>query len=84
MSEDNFKNNSYKNQPTDDGKFGNYGGMFVAETLMPLILDVSNSYNRLKNEVSFRKKLQYYHLALLLIILLFAIVVYFIFWTAKI
>ena len=60
MSEDNFKNNSYKNQPTDDGKFGNYGGMFVAETLMPLILDVSNSYKRLKNEVSFRKKLQYY------------------------
>jgi len=60
VSEDNFKNNSYKNQPTDDGKFGNYGGMFVAETLMPLILDVSNSYKRLKNEVSFRKKLQYY------------------------
>ena len=60
MSRDNLKKNSYKNQPTDDGKFGNYGGMFVAETLMPLIIDVSNSYKRLKNEVSFRKKLQYY------------------------
>ena len=43
------KQNSFKNQPSEDGKFGVYGGMFVAETLMPLILEVSKSYNKLKN-----------------------------------
>ena len=41
--------NSFKNQPSEEGKFGNYGGMFVAETLMPLILDVSKSYTKLKH-----------------------------------
>ena len=40
--------NSLKNQPSDDGKFGEYGGMFVAETLMPLILSLSKNYNKLK------------------------------------
>jgi tryptophan synthase beta chain len=56
----NFSKNSYKNQPNDEGKFGDYGGMFVAETLMPLILDVSNSYKKLKEKETFKKKLQYY------------------------
>jgi len=52
--------NSLKNQPSEDGKFGEYGGMFVAETLMPLILSLSKNYNKLKKSVSFQEKLKYY------------------------
>ena len=51
--------NSFKNQPSEEGKFGNYGGMFVAETLMPLILEVSKSYTKLKKNKLFREKLIY-------------------------
>ena len=43
--------NSLKNQPSEDGKFGEYGGLFVAETLMPLILSLSKNYNKLKNYI---------------------------------
>ena len=52
--------NSLKNQPSEDGKFGEYGGMFVAETLMPLILSLSKNYNKLKKSSSFQEKLKYY------------------------
>ena len=52
--------NSLKNQPSEDGKFGEYGGMFVAETLMPLILSLSKNYNKLKKSTSFQEKLKYY------------------------
>ena len=52
--------NSLKNQPSDEGKFGEYGGMFVAETLMPLILSLSKNYNKLKKSSSFQEKLKYY------------------------
>ena len=36
--------NSYRNLPDDKGRFGIHGGRFVAETLMPLILEVEKSY----------------------------------------
>ena len=52
--------NSLKNQPSENGKFGEYGGMFVAETLMPLILSLSKNYNKLKKSISFQEKLKYY------------------------
>ena len=52
--------NSLKNQPSEDGRFGEYGGMFVAETLMPLILSLSKNYNKLKKSTSFQEKLKYY------------------------
>ena len=52
--------NSLKNQPSEDGKFGEYGGVFVAETLMPLILSLSKNYNKLKKSTSFQEKLKYY------------------------
>ena len=35
--------NSLKNFPDFNGRFGDYGGRFVAETLMPLILQVEDS-----------------------------------------
>ena len=37
--------NSYYQWPDEKGYFGNYGGRYVAETLMPLIIDVEKEYN---------------------------------------
>lgn len=42
------------------GHFGPYGGRYVAETLMPLILRVEQAYNELKNDPAFQKELDYY------------------------
>lgn len=47
--------------PDDSGHFGHYGGRFVAETLMPLILEVEEAYARLKDDESFKNELQYYY-----------------------
>ena len=47
MSEINL--NSLKKGPDSNGKFGIHGGRFVAETLMPLILEVENSYEKAIN-----------------------------------
>jgi tryptophan synthase beta chain len=40
-------------QPDTSGHFGIYGGRFVAETLMPLILDVEKNYNEMKVDPAF-------------------------------
>ena len=37
--------NSYATGPDDKGFFGLFGGRFVAETLMPLILDLERAYD---------------------------------------
>ena len=47
------KLNSFKNGPDDEGKFGQYGGRFVSETLMPLILDLEREYTLAKSSDSF-------------------------------
>jgi len=39
------KPNSYRTGPDERGHFGIYGGRFVAETLMPLILDLEKAYD---------------------------------------
>ena len=36
--------NSYRSGPDARGRFGIYGGRFVAETLMPLILELEQAY----------------------------------------
>lgn len=46
--------------PDDKGHFGPYGGRFVAETLMPLVLAVEKAYNDVKDNPAFRKELDYY------------------------
>ena len=46
--------NSLKNQPDDNGHFGIFGGRYVAETLMPLVLDVERAYAAAKTDPSFR------------------------------
>lgn len=52
--------NSYRTLPDDKGRFGIYGGQFVAETLMPLVLDVEKSYRAAKKDESFQADLLYY------------------------
>ena len=36
--------NSFRNTPDDRGHFGQFGGRFVAETLMPLVLELEREY----------------------------------------
>ncbi|MEM9148246.1 MAG: tryptophan synthase subunit beta [Pseudomonadota bacterium] len=45
--------NSFRSGPDDQGRFGQFGGRFVAETLMPLILDLETEYSRAKDDQSF-------------------------------
>ncbi|WEF25673.1 tryptophan synthase subunit beta [Paracoccus sp. S3-43] len=45
--------NSYKTGPDEQGRFGIYGGRFVSETLMPLILDLEAEYERAKTDATF-------------------------------
>ena len=40
--------NTYKDKPDISGNFGDYGGRYVAETLMPLIIELENAYNSAK------------------------------------
>jgi tryptophan synthase beta chain len=49
--------NSLRNGPDSRGKFGGFGGRFVAETLMPLILEVEQAYEAAKADPSFRVEL---------------------------
>ena len=48
--------NSFRNGPDDKGRFGDYGGRFVSETLMPLILELERSYQELKQDADFWKE----------------------------
>lgn len=45
--------NSFTSGPDEQGRFGIYGGRFVSETLMPLILDLEAEYERAKTDPSF-------------------------------
>ena len=46
--------NTYKNQPDERGHFGQFGGRYVAETLMPLILELEREYGRAKADPAFK------------------------------
>lgn len=48
--------NSYRAQPDDRGHFGAFGGRFVAETLMPLILDLEREYRAAKADPAFAQE----------------------------
>ena len=50
--------NSYREGPDEKGRFGLYGGRFVAETLMPLILDLEAAYEAAKQDETFAAQLQ--------------------------
>ena len=53
------KPNSYRTGPDERGHFGIYGGRFVAETLMPLILDLEKAYEEAKADPSFQAELDH-------------------------
>jgi tryptophan synthase beta chain len=52
--------NTYRAGPDENGYFGLYGGRYVAETLMPLILAVEKAYNECKADPAFQAELDYY------------------------
>ncbi|PIB23985.1 tryptophan synthase subunit beta [Amylibacter kogurei] len=45
--------NSLMNGPDEQGRFGDFGGRFVSETLMPLILDLEAEYEKAKTDPTF-------------------------------
>ncbi|MEM9838254.1 MAG: tryptophan synthase subunit beta [Pseudomonadota bacterium] len=49
--------NSFALGPDDQGKFGTFGGRYVAETLMPLILDLAREYDEASADPAFQEEL---------------------------
>ncbi|USI72184.1 tryptophan synthase subunit beta [Sphingomonas morindae] len=49
--------NSLRAQPDPSGHFGGFGGRYVAETLMPLILDLEREYRAAKQDPAFAAEL---------------------------
>ena len=52
--------NSFRTGPDEHGRFGIFGGRFVAETLMPLILEVEKAYAAAKADPKFAEEMEYY------------------------
>jgi tryptophan synthase beta chain len=50
--------NTYRGGPDARGRFGIYGGRFVAETLMPLILELEEAYEAAKADPAFQAELE--------------------------
>jgi tryptophan synthase beta chain len=48
--------NSFANQPDERGHFGQFGGRYVSETLMPLILDLEREYRAAKADPAFQEQ----------------------------
>src|SRR3989337_1939310 len=56
------KLNTYRGGPDEQGFFGLFGGRFVAETLMPLILDLERAYDIAKADPSYQNEITYLNL----------------------
>jgi len=52
--------NSFRTGPDEHGHFGMFGGRFVAETLMPLILELEQAYAAAKVDPQFRAEMDHY------------------------
>ena len=52
--------NSFRSGPDEQGRFGIYGGRFVAETLMPLILELERAYEAARKDPAFRAEMDGY------------------------
>src|SRR5436190_22749606 len=50
--------NSFRTGPDERGHFGVFGGRYVAETLMPLILELEKAYNEAKVDPEFQNELK--------------------------
>ena len=51
------KQNNWDQYPDDAGRFGDFGGRYVAETLMPLILDLEAEYKAAKKDPAFKAQM---------------------------
>jgi tryptophan synthase beta chain len=51
------KPNSFRSGPDERGRFGLFGGRFVAETLMPLVLELERAYAQAKSDPRFRAEM---------------------------
>jgi len=51
------KPNSFRTGPDERGRFGQFGGRFVAETLMPLVLDLERAYGQAKDDPAFQAEM---------------------------
>jgi tryptophan synthase beta chain len=60
LSMNEFLKNSLRSGPDGRGRFGEFGGRFVAETLMPLILELETAYEAAKADPSFQAEIDYY------------------------
>ena len=56
MADDLF--NSFMTGPDENGRFGQFGGRFVSETLMPLILRLEAEYEKAKTDPTFWAEMQ--------------------------
>src|SRR6516225_10074389 len=52
--------NTLRGGPDERGHFGIYGGRFVAETLMPLVLELETAYSAARQEPGFQAELDYH------------------------
>jgi tryptophan synthase beta chain len=52
--------NSFRAGPDERGHFGIYGGRFVAETLMPLVLELEQAYAQAKADPAFQQEMDGY------------------------
>jgi tryptophan synthase beta chain len=55
-----LKPNSFRTGPDEKGLFGIFGGRFVAETLMPLILELEETYRIAKDDPAFQEEMRGY------------------------
>ncbi|WP_239479357.1 tryptophan synthase subunit beta [Lichenicola cladoniae] len=60
MRRETLRPNTLRSGPDERGRFGIFGGRFVAETLMPLILELDQAYEAAKADPEFRRELDYY------------------------
>jgi tryptophan synthase beta chain len=52
--------NTFRAGPDERGLFGMFGGRYVAETLMPLVLEVERAYDAAKHDPDFAREMGYY------------------------
>ena len=55
-----MERNTYRDGPDAEGRFGPFGGRYVAETLMPLILEVERAWHAAQRDAAFEAELRYY------------------------
>ncbi|WP_057459656.1 tryptophan synthase subunit beta, partial [Pseudomonas syringae] len=51
---------NFRSGPDANGLFGSFGGRYVAETLMPLVLDLNREYEAAKADPEFAKEMAYF------------------------